>query len=364
MTTPDIETNTETEDVGPSIVLPPTSKPDATTTKRARSRSRSKSPTPPLAKRKRTNASTAETTQRLQNGYVGSVLGEGALSIIDGYFRKSADLLTPDVHYDESAIVPFRLQYNRSITPSEKAKVVDDWNNMIIVTQNMCKQALVTPPFEMQTHPSNSIAKCFRYEEDGRLVVEIHFNMFLGADRAEVQALKAEMQRNKEEAEKQRCTDKEETEKQRCTDKEETEKQLNELREAINREQRASSAERRESSAERQQLVSTITEMQKIIEQTKSKEQMVKEKRQQWNLTYKEKHAGCVATTTTGNNEPSLQCTQEGCNKTFLTEKKLLKHSRYHKPRKFKCTNIGCREAFPDNKDLRRHKDKCKCASA
>jgi hypothetical protein len=270
-------------------------------------------------------------------------------STIDDCLKTNAYTTAPDVHYGEAALVPFRQQYNRSITPSERAKVVDDWNHMIIATQNMCNQALMTPPFEMQTHPSDSIARSFRYEEDGRIVVEIHFNMFLGVDRAEMQALKAEMQRNKEE----------------------TDIQLNELREAITHNMRASSVER-------QEMCIKMAAMQNIIEARDAKDALAKQKM----LTKKQKQRErqkskpeCVPSTeddtvenqetdiaaTTTFTAPTFSCTVEACNGiSFESNKELLNHSRKHVVHAYPCTNLGCTETLKRQGHVKRHLLTCK----
>jgi hypothetical protein len=251
--------------------------------------------------------------------------------------------VAPDVQFNDDALVPFLKQHTLSKTPSERAQVVDDWTRMIIATQQGCSSALMHVPYAMKTHPSNSIAKSLRYEADGCIVVEVHFNMFLGVDREEVQALKVEMRRNKEDMEKQ----------------------ITELRE--------------EAEHSRHEMRHTMTAMQKIIEARDVKDELAKKKKAitMKNLRKSQKiptesapsnedtavenqETDTAATTTVAT---GFSCTVDACKgKSFESKKQLLNHKRKHNDAEHPCPNTCCTETLKQRNHVKRHLRTCKFA--
>jgi hypothetical protein len=283
------------------------------------------------------------------------MLGEGHRSTIDDCLSMVARNVAPDVQFDDDALVPFLKQHTLSKTPSERAQVVDDWTRMIVATQQGCSSALMNVPYEMKTYPRNSIAKSLRYEADGRIVVEVHFNMFLGVDREEVQALKVEIRDNKQEMK----LNKEEAERQRCADKQEADRK------------------QRESSAELREMRDTVTVLQKKMENIEAKHALVKQKKAIQQKHLRERQKGPVEsapsnedaevenqktdTASTTTVATTFSCNVDACNGiSFESKPALHNHNRKHKDPEYACTHSGCAITFKRHGNMKRHILICK----
>jgi hypothetical protein len=292
----------------------------------------------------------------------GNPLGASGDMVTENLFTSIARDLTPAIQFSPNALVPFMRQSAVSLTPLSRGRVLDDWTCCIVATDQKCREAGLIPPYLMLEQPADSIAKRWRCEND-KVVVEVHFHMFLGADRAEVQALKAEMHTKQTEMERKHVeterslraemlTKQAETERKQVeTERKqvETERQMNELRNTLTYLQKIMG----EKDANEQ------ADMQKIKEQTQSNKQMLKEQRKRWNMNYQKKHVGGAVANTIEMREQSFQCTHDKCDKTFPTKGMLSRHTRCHKDIRFECGNVGCCKAFKDARNLRTHADRC-----
>lgn len=176
---------------------------------------------------------------------------------LESYLQSTAEHAAPDVRFGPTALVPFVRLYRTSLTPFERAKVCEDWVHLLLGTERACKDVGLSPPYEMHNHPSDALARSWRCVQDGAVVVEVHFHLYLGADREEVRALKVEMQANKAEMDAKLQANKAEMEakvqarqvemeEQMQDIRRETDRQVQEMREEAERSRRESSAELRE----------------------------------------------------------------------------------------------------------------------